>query len=136
MSFPHTSEQFEEVKRQSVLRGSHEPRIEKARFDAKAGLLSVIWRGGAELRLPARSILPLQAATEEQISGVAVVDDGTVLSWDTLNVQMTAITFVHLALGWRTIQSKGGSVKTDAKASAARANGAKGGRPRKNPEGY
>ena len=59
---------------------------------------------------------------------------GTSIHWPSLDVQFTTIAILEEMFGVKTVHSavaKGGSARTEAKSAAARANGALGGRPRK-----
>jgi hypothetical protein len=74
----------------------------------------------------------LADASDEQLAEVRVVE-GRALFWDSLDVQMTLIAVLSLALGLSTMQYMGqigGTKKSRAKTVAARINGKKGGRPR------
>jgi hypothetical protein len=83
-----------------------------------------------------RKLMPeLQSATDRQMALVKVDDLGSGLIWNDLDVQISVIGIILEALGEQVIKAAAGRasgmVVTEAKAAAARRNGAKGGRPRK-----
>lgn len=93
-----------------------------------------------------RVILPLsylphpriQQARPSQLSDVHVVAPGTAIQWPSLDEQIGVIELLKDLLGEelsplmaRELGRKGGQSTSDTKKAASRANGAKGGRPRK-----
>ncbi|HEX8236063.1 MAG TPA: DUF2442 domain-containing protein [Abditibacteriaceae bacterium] len=130
--FPYSDEDLRRIARESEERRAREPHAEDVRYDPATGLLHIALRGGATVATPARELRGLNDATDGNLSDVRVVD-GRALFWDSLDVQMTLIAVLSLALGLSTVQSMGqagGAKKSAAKAAAARVNGKKGGRPR------
>ncbi len=128
-----TDAELKRIKRESEARRKREPHAESAIYSAKSGRLKVTLRGGSSVSVPARGLRGLSDATHKQLANVRIVD-GRALFWDDLDVQHSLIAFLSDALGILTISDharRAGSVRSEAKAIAVRANGAKGGRPRK-----
>ncbi len=132
--------EFEELKQQARQLDKEEPRIARARFNAHKGRLELELKGsalaGTELSLVVRQLAQLQDAPDELLSEFIVTRSGTSIRWPQLNFGISTVALVEIICGLRhlslaTHQSKAGSVKTQAKTLASRANGAKGGRPRK-----
>lgn len=77
----------------------------------------------------------LQSATRTQLSKFELLANGTALHWPDLDVDIYVPTLLKGIYGtkrWMAeIGRQGGSAQSDVKRAAARANGAKGGRPRK-----
>lgn len=103
------------------------------RFDAVSGRLVLEFANGAAFMVPARSLEGLSVATDEQLAEVELLGE-TGLHWESLNVDYSISGLMSGVFGSRSfmeVQRKGGQSRSAAKAAASRANGAKGGRPRK-----
>lgn len=121
------------ITRESEERRQREPHADSVSYDSSTRDLLVTLRGGSIIRTDARSLRGLGEATDEQLANVHV-HDGRALFFDALDVQFSLIAFLSDALGLLTLSGnaqRAGSTRTAAKALASRANGAKGGRPRK-----
>jgi len=98
-------------------------------------VIEIQFADGIELRLPRRLVQGLQHATPEQLRRIEIEGHGTGLVWPALGVAHYVPGLVAGLFGTRrwmaAIGRRGGKRRTKAKALAARANGAKGGRPRK-----
>lgn len=128
-----TDEEIEQLRHENEERRAREPHAESVSYDAKRGLIKVVLRGGSMVAAKARELRGLDQATDAQLADVRVFD-GRALFWDSLDVQFSLIAFLTDALGIPTVYDnarRAGSVRTAAKSAASRANGAKGGRPRK-----
>lgn len=114
------------------------PRVREARCES--GVLHLTLDGaaldGATISVPANQVAPLAGLSPEQLRQVEVRANGTVLVWREANVDFSASGLIERIVGVQSqrahLTAIAGSV-TEAKATAARANGAKGGRPRKQP---
>lgn len=98
------------------------------------GELQLTLETGAKLSLPARMLRPLQKLTDEQIAGVRLIEGGRVLFWRDGGEGIVVEGLLEAATGLKSLHAsaaKGGRSKSEAKVAAVRANGAKGGRPRK-----
>jgi hypothetical protein len=96
--------------------------------------IAIDFSDGVQLRIPRRLVQGLERATAEQLGQIRIEGPGTGLVWPALGV---AHYIPGLAAGifgtrrWMAEMGRRGGVRrTKAKAAAARANGAKGGRPR------
>jgi hypothetical protein len=126
-------EQYERAVERGKLARQTEPRATSATYDARTDRLTVELSNGAVFIVPRGLIQGLQAASPEQIAAVKVMPRGAALHWEELDVQMGVPQLVSGVFGTRAWMSElarlGGSATTEKKAVAARANGAKGGRP-------
>ena len=111
------------------------PNAVAASYDSKQRAVVIELSQGYKLVVPTDRIQGLQDGTDEQLGDVDVEVSGLYLRWPALDVD---IVVRDLALGifgteaWMSeLGRKGGSVKSPAKAAAARANGRKGGRPKR-----
>ncbi|KRA55717.1 DUF2442 domain-containing protein [Devosia sp. Root635] len=103
------------------------------RFDARTGRLVVEFTNGAALMVPARSLQGLEEATDAQLAEVELAGE-TGLHWPSRDVDFTIAGLMQGIFGtaqFMAAQRKGGQSRSAAKVAASRANGAKGGRPRK-----
>jgi hypothetical protein len=118
-----------------------EPRALSARYDASRRRVVVELSNGCSLAFPAEVAQGLGGADPAALAQVEVVAGGRALRWDALDVDLGVAPLVRGIFGtaaWmRQLRSEmgraGGRASTPAKASAARENGRKGGRPRKQP---
>lgn len=102
------------------------------------GELRLSLHSGAKLTISARQLRPLAQLSDEQLADVRVVSGGTVLMWPQLGASIAVEGLLEAVTGLQTLKSaqrRGGSARSEAKIAAVRANGAKGGRPRKAPVG-
>jgi hypothetical protein len=110
-----------------------------ASYDPAADAIVIRFADGVELRLPRRLVQGLQHATPEQLRRIEMEGPGTGLVWPALGVAHYVPGLVAGVFGTRQwmaeIGRRGGARRTKAKALAARANGAKGGRPRRTRSG-
>ena len=103
------------------------------RFDAPSGRLVVEFTNGAALLVPARSLQGLEDASDAELAEVELAGE-TGLHWETRDVDFTIAGLMRGVFGtarFMDAQRKGGQSRSAAKTAASRANGAKGGRPRK-----
>ena len=118
-----------------------EPRAVAARYDRETGRVAVELANGCTCIFPAELAQELQGADDEALSGVAVDGAGFNLRWPALEADLHVPAPVAGAFGARDWMAKewarrAGRAATPAKAAASRANGAKGGRPRKSRTDY
>jgi hypothetical protein len=135
-----TDRQFEaaEARGRNVL--DNEPRASSARYDRRSGRVVIELLNGCAYAFPARLVQDLQGAGEEELANIETDKIGLNLHWPALDVDLYVPALVAGIFGtraWMTgeLARIAGSSKSPAKASAARANGAKGGRPRKTANG-
>lgn len=96
--------------------------------------IEITFATGVKLTVPARLLQGLKKADEREIARVELLGDD-MLHWESLDVDHYIPGVLKGVFGnraWmRAIGKRGGSTRTPAKRAAARANGRKGGRPRK-----
>ncbi len=108
------------------------PRSERARYDRRSGRIVVELANGCAFAFPARAAEGLAGASEAQIAAVEVLGRGYGLHWPALDLDLSVPGLLGGMFGTaRWMAQRAGRATSPAKAAAARANGAKGGRPRK-----
>lgn len=117
-----------------------EPRALAARFDRTSGRVVVELVNGCTYAFPARIVQDLNGATDDALAGVEVDGAGFNLHWTALDADLYVPALVAGIFGTRDWMTRelarlAGQAMSPAKAAAARANGAKGGRPRKAARG-
>jgi hypothetical protein len=114
-----------------------EPRATSARYNRETGRVEVELRGGCLFAFPAELAQGLRGASPETLEEVEVTPTGSGLHWESLDADLHVASLVAGVFGpaaWmRALGRAGGSSCSEAKAAASRANGRKGGRPRKSP---
>ncbi len=109
-------------------------RAVSVRFDRRAQRVVLELSSGYLFAFPARTIAALAEATTTQLAAVEVAGGGISLRWDALDVDVSVAGVLLSAIGEkeqrRQLASLAGRVTSEAKAKAARENGARGGRPR------
>jgi hypothetical protein len=111
-----------------------EPRASSVHYDRLTRRLVLDLTDGVSIAIPVTKLQGLAGASEPEIENVKLIH-GEHLHWDALDVQFTVPHLVAGIFGTKTwmqdVWKKAGRAKSEAKTAAARANGAKGGRPRK-----
>lgn len=111
---------------------SEEPRAANARYDRRLGRVVVDLTNGCTFTFPPSIVQGLEKATESELAEVEVMGTGYSLHWETLDVDYTVPGLLAGIFGTRSYMARhAGRATSPAKAAAARANGARGGRPRK-----
>jgi hypothetical protein len=109
-----------------------QPHAVSARYDARSKRIVVELTSGATFAFPPRLVEGLADAAPTQLAEVELLGDGEGLHWETLDVDYSVAGLVNGIFGTaRWMAARAGRATSPAKAEAARANGAKGGRPRK-----
>lgn len=109
-----------------------EPRAASVRYDPKLGRIVIELTNGCTFAFPPRLAQGLEAATDEQLAAVEILGLGYGLHWEALDVDLSIPGLLAGLFGTRAYMARrAGQATSPAKAAAARANGAKGGRPRK-----
>ena len=110
----------------------HEPRAAAARYDRRSGRVIVELANGCTFAFPPELAQGLEAATDDQLSQVEVLGSGSGLHWEELDADLSIPGLLAGLFGTRAYMAQqAGRATSPAKAAAARANGAKGGRPRR-----
>lgn len=120
----------------ALLRGTaarmHEPRAVTARYDRRSGRVLLELTNGCTFGFPPRMAQGLETATDKQLAQVEILGAGYGLHWEALDVDLSVPGLLAGLLGTASYMAqRAGRAKSPAKAAAARANGTKGGRPRK-----
>jgi hypothetical protein len=114
------------------LRRATEPHATSARYDRKSGRIVVELDSGATFTFPPQLVEGLTGATADELADIELLGEGYGLHWERLDVDYTVPGLLNGVFGTdRWMAARAGRTTSPAKAAAARANGAKGGRPRK-----
>ena len=114
-----------------------EPRVTAVEYQPGPGLDLLILKlsNGHRHIIPREDLQGLQTATAKQIATVEIVGGGTGLHWPALHLDHYLPHLLRRVYGTKQwlaeIGSKGGAARTTAKRKASRANGLKGGRPKR-----
>lgn len=114
---------------------ANDPVAEKVEYHSDLNLLIVHLSNRRRLVLPIEDVQGLTGATAAQLQDYELLGRGTGIRFPALDADLYVRALIEGVYGNRRWMSelgrKGGGAKTEAKRQAARANGAKGGRPRK-----
>jgi hypothetical protein len=111
---------------------TREPRASAARFDPRTGKITLDLTNGCTFVFPARLVQGLEGAGDAELAAVELLPQGRGLHWEGPDVDISVPGLVNGIFGTRSHMARiGGRSRSAAKTAAARANGAKGGRPRK-----
>lgn len=114
-----------------------EPRVLEVEYRPGQGLDLLILKmnDGHRLCIPREDLEGLQGASKQEVAKIEILGQGTGLHWPTLDVDLYVPALVRQVYGTRRWMAQlgrlGGSAKTPSKAEAAKANGLKGGRPKR-----
>ena len=112
------------------------PRAIAARYDRRVSRIVVGLSNGLELAFPPRLAEGLADAKPGDLAAIEITPTGLGLNWPKLDADLYLPALLEGVFGsprWMAslLGKSGGLARTPAKAAAARANGRKGGRPRK-----
>lgn len=111
---------------------ANEPRAAAARYDRPSGRVIVDLENGCTFAFPPRLAQGLEGASDDQLAAVEILGRGYGLHWEELDVDLSLPGLMAGIFGTKAwMAGHAGRATSPAKAAAARANGAKGGRPRK-----
>ncbi len=109
-----------------------EPRALSARYDRRGGKIIVTLSNGCAFSFPPHIAQGLEQASDEQLALIKILGAGYGLHWEALDVDLSVPGLLAGIFGTKAYMARrAGQATSPAKASAARTNGAKGGRPRK-----
>jgi hypothetical protein len=109
-----------------------EPRARTVRYDLQQALVLVELRSGCTFGFPPERVFGLEDADPAELAKVELSPSGDGLHWDDLDAHASLTGLMIEALNLREWAPRiMGQIRSPAKAQAARANGLKGGRPRR-----
>ncbi len=109
-----------------------EPRAAAARYNRRIDRVVIDLTNGCTFAFPPRLAEGLETATKDQIARMEILGAGYGLRWEEIDVDLSIPGLLAGLFGTRSFMARqAGRATSPAKAEAARANGAKGGRPRK-----
>lgn len=127
-----TDKEYEAAVERGRIADATEPRAKSAKYDRKSRRIMVDLTNGSTFAFPVGLVQYLQDATDGELAEVEVLGRGYGLHWETLNVDFTVPGLMAGIFGTRKYMAQlAGRAKSPKKAAAARDNGRKGGRPRK-----
>lgn len=127
---------FDAATRRGEERSRTEPQAVAARYDAETGRVVVELANGCTYIFPSEMAQELHGAEPEDLAEIRIDGAGFNLHWPLLDADLSVPATVAGVFGTKAWMAKqwaqtAGKTSTPAKAAAARANGAKGGRPKK-----
>lgn len=127
-----TNEQIKAANERGRIIRETQPHASSARYDAKADRVIVELTNGTTFAFPPHLVEGLHDASPAEIAAVKVSGAGFGLYWEALDLDYTVPGLVNGVFGTvKWMAARAGRGTSAAKATASRANGAKGGRPRK-----
>jgi hypothetical protein len=127
-----TDEEIEAANEHEWIFRETQPHAEAVRYDAKADRVIVDLANGATFAFPPRLVEGLHDASPNEIAEVEIIGVGYGLHWESVDLDYSVPGLMNGVFGTaKWMAAKAGRTKSPAKAAAARANGAKGGRPQK-----
>ncbi len=128
-------ERFTRARARGEARAQDPSAVVGAQYDATRDAIDLRFRSGSSMTIPRQIVSGLEDVPASALSSISVSPAGDALSWSSLDVDVYVPGLVERAFGTRLFArstgQRGGRRRSKAKAAAARANGAKGGRPRK-----
>lgn len=134
----YTKQDLDRQHREAVKRGEwslkHEPRAETARYEN--GQIIVNLRSGWSFSFDPRQYKSLKHATDKELAEVKPLGFGFALEWESIDQHLGVGALILDLVGYTYLASKvgsrNGSVISNKKKAASRANGKLGGRPKRN----
>lgn len=112
------------------------PQAEAVHYDRDNDLIVIQLKNGAIFSFPPKLAQGLEAATPEQLADVWIPPSGSSVHWESLDADFGIPELLAGIFGTKSwmaeLGRKGGQSTSNAKSTAARENGKKGGRPKKN----
>jgi len=130
-----TDDEIDAAIAQAKIYEQYRPKAVAAAYRPKDDTLAIRLATGVEFAIPRSLLQGLAEADPRDVAKVEIDDHGSSLHWESLDVDHYVPGLIDGVFGTRKWMSEAGKIggrsKTPAKASAARKNGRKGGRPRK-----
>lgn len=128
--------QFAAAQERGRIAAQIEPRAARVRYDRRRGRMVIALTNGCTFTFPPHLAQGLEKASDDEIAQFEVLGNGYGLHWETLDVDLSIPGLLAGLFGTKSHMARhAGQARSPAKAAAARANGAKGGRPRKSVGG-
>jgi hypothetical protein len=131
---PKDRERYARARARGEARAQDPSAVVNARYDYDGDLIHLTFAGGGSMAIPRKIVPGLARASASKMEPIVVSPAGDALSWPSLDVDVYVPGLVERAFGNRLFAAatgrRGGRRRSKAKATAAKANGAKGGRPR------
>lgn len=126
--------QVPRARRSARMEAETEPRAKTARYDRASGRVEVELTNGCLFAFPVALAQGLRGAPAKDLEQVAIELEGEGLRWERLDADLLVPELLRGVFGSKRWKSEVGRTlgraRSKAKASAARINGRKGGRPR------
>lgn len=127
---------FEAAKRRGAEHLARYPAAIEAKYDRRIGRVYVVLETGLAIAFNPHEVQGLEHAKPEMLREIAISPSGHGLHFPRLDVDIYLPSLMEGHFGTKAWMAQrlghlGGKAKSEAKTSAARANGAKGGRPKK-----
>ena len=131
-----SSEEMKQARKRGAAVLKEGPTAVSARYDADHGKVVVELSSGLQIAFPPENAQGLENATPGELEIIEIASSGLGLHFPKLDADLYIPGLLQGVFGskaWTAARSgaKGGASKSPAKTTAARANGTKGGRPRK-----
>jgi Protein of unknown function (DUF2442) len=124
--------QFEVAQERGQIALQSEPRAERAHYDMRRERIIVALTNGCSFAFPPRMAQGLEEASDIELAQIQILGAGYGLHWEALDVDLSVPHLLAGIFGTKDYMARrAGQARSPAKAAAARANGVKGGRPRK-----
>jgi hypothetical protein len=125
--------QHQEAKKRGMEKVQTEPQAQAVSYDRSTHRLIIDLKNGTTFLLPCVLVQGLAEAAPGEIAQVKLGPRGASLHWENLDVDLSLAGLIAGIFGTRAWMAEigrvGGRVTSEAKATAARMNGKKGGRP-------
>jgi len=109
-----------------------EPHATGVRYDRRSGRMVVNLTNGCTFSFPPRLVQGLETATDDQLAAVEILGHGHGLHWETRDTDISVPGLLAGIFGTKAYMARLASqAKSPVEAVAVRAEGEKGGRPRK-----
>lgn len=131
--FVFEDRQFTDATRRGEAERVAQPLPKSVHFEPASGRIVVNFQNGSAFIVPARLLQGLEEASDNDLADVSLAGE-TGLHWERLDVDYTIdglMRGLFGTAGFMDAARRGGLSRSDAKVAASRANGTRGGRPRK-----
>lgn len=128
-------ERFARARALGTSRSESASAIIEAQYDARRDAIELTFCGGGTMMIPREFIPGLEHASAAALATISLSPAGDAISWRSLDIDVYVPGLVERAFGTRLFAAstgqRGGRRRSKSKAETARANGSRGGRPRK-----